>query len=87
MGRRYNCSKTFENFGAKPIPLSIADVMTSIQTGMIDTVYATPATILPLGWHKKMNYLIDMPITYGTGAVLISKDLINSLSEKIEKQF
>lgn len=74
--------KTFENFGAKPIPLSIADVMTSIQTGMIDTVYATPATILPLGWHKKMNYLIDMPITYGTGAVLISKDLVNSLNEK-----
>lgn len=72
--------KTFENFGAKPIPLSIADVMTAIQTGMIDTVYATPATILPLGWHKKMDFLIEMPITYGSGAVLISKELVSSLT-------
>lgn len=79
--------KTFENFGAKPIPLSIADVMTSIQTGMIDTVYATPATILPLGWHKKMSYLIDMPITYATGAVLISKQTLENMDKNSKDIF
>ncbi len=79
--------KTFENFGSKPIPLSIADVMTSIQTGMIDTVYATPATILPLGWHKKMTYFIDMPITYATGAVLISKKTVDNMKPEIRDKF
>ncbi|MGC8866881.1 MAG: TRAP transporter substrate-binding protein DctP [Elusimicrobiales bacterium] len=79
--------KTFENFGSKPIPLSIADVMTSIQTGMIDTVYATPATIIPLGWHKRMRYFLDMPITYGTGAVLISKKVIDDMRPEIREKF
>lgn len=79
--------KTFENFSAKPIPLSIADVLTSIQTGMIDTVYATPATILPLGWHKKMTYLIDMPITYATGAVLISKQTLEKMDKETREIF
>lgn len=77
--------KTFERFGSKPIPLSISDVMTSIQTGMINTVYATPATIIPLGWHNKMNYIIDMPITYGSGAVLLSKKTFDILQEKDKK--
>lgn len=77
--------KTFENYGTKPIPLSIADVMTSIQTGMIDSVYATPATIIPLGWHTKMVYLLDMPITYASGAVLISKKIFDKLSEDEQK--
>ncbi|MCX7698949.1 MAG: TRAP transporter substrate-binding protein DctP, partial [Candidatus Goldbacteria bacterium] len=79
--------KTFENFGASPIPVSIADVMTSIQTGMSDTVYATPATILPLGWHKKMNYILDIPITYGTGAVLISKEVIERMDNQTKDIF
>ncbi|MCX7647205.1 MAG: TRAP transporter substrate-binding protein DctP, partial [Elusimicrobiales bacterium] len=77
--------KTFEKYGTKPIPLSIADVMTSIQTGMIDTVYATPATIIPLGWYNKMNYILDMPITYASGAVLISKETFDKLSEEDKK--
>jgi len=77
--------KTFEKYGTKPIPLSIADVMTSIQTGMIDSVYATPATIIPLGWHSKMTYILDMPITYATGAVLLSKKIFDKLSNDEKK--
>lgn len=79
--------KTFKNFGASPIPLSISDVMTSIQTGMIDTVYATPASIIPLGWHKKMEYLLDLPITYGIGAVLISKQTLDLMDGKTKEVF
>ncbi|MEF3280938.1 MAG: TRAP transporter substrate-binding protein DctP [Elusimicrobiota bacterium] len=77
--------KTFETFGVKPIPLSISDVMTSIQTGMINTVYATPATIIPLGWHNNMNYILDMPITYASGAVLLSKATFEKLKEEDKK--
>jgi TRAP-type C4-dicarboxylate transport system substrate-binding protein len=77
--------KTFEKYGTNPIPLSIADVMTSIQTGMIDSVYATPATIIPLGWHSKMTYILDMPITYASGAVLLSKDIFSKLSSENQK--
>lgn len=76
---------TFEAMGIKAIPLSIADVMTSLQTGMINAVYGTPATIIPLQWYSKMKYAMDPPITNASGAVLLSKKTFDSLSPEDSK--
>ncbi|PIS48039.1 MAG: ABC transporter substrate-binding protein [Elusimicrobia bacterium CG08_land_8_20_14_0_20_51_18] len=71
---------TFEAMGVKPIPLSITDVMTSLQTGMIDAVYGAPAAIIPLQWYNKMKYALDLPITNASGAILLSKKTADSLT-------
>lgn len=77
---------TFEQLGIKPIPLSIADVMTSLETGMINSVYGTPATIIPLQWYNKMKYVLDIPITNASGAVLLSKKTFDSLKPEDQKK-
>ncbi len=64
---------TFKAFGLNPIPLSITDVLTSLQTGLIDAVYTSPMACIALQWFTKVNYIIDVPLTNSTGAVLISK--------------
>ena len=71
---------TFAAMKIKPIPLSITDVMTSLQTGMINAVYSAPATVIPLQWYTKMKYAFSLPIATATGAVVISKKAFNSLS-------
>jgi len=73
---------TFEEMKIKPIPLSITDVMTSLQTGMINAVYATPTTIIPLQWYNKMKFAIDIPITNSSGAILLSKKTFDALSKE-----
>jgi TRAP-type C4-dicarboxylate transport system substrate-binding protein len=76
---------TFAAMKIKPIPLSITDVMTSLQTGMINAVYSAPATVIPLQWYTKMKYAMTLPIATASGAVVISKKVFDTLSKEDQK--
>lgn len=54
------------------VPLSLPDVLSSISTGIIDSAYAPPLGIMALQWHTKVKYLINFPVAYSIGALLIS---------------
>jgi TRAP-type C4-dicarboxylate transport system substrate-binding protein len=83
--------ETFSVMGTNPIPLSITDVTTALNTGMIDTVYAPPLGALALQWYLKSKYMTSLPLAHATGAVLISRrffDKIPSdLSEILQHDF
>ena len=57
--------------GVSPIQLSLANVYTALQTGLIDTVGAPAMGAIALQWHTKVKYLTDVPLTYLTGAFVI----------------
>lgn len=57
--------------GVSPIQLSLSDVYTALQTGLIDTVGAPAMGAIALQWHTKLTYLTDVPLTYLTGAFVI----------------
>ncbi|MBU2574791.1 MAG: TRAP transporter substrate-binding protein DctP [Elusimicrobia bacterium] len=76
---------TFSALKLNPIPLSITDVMTSLQTGMINGIYASPLSVLALQWHTKMKYAFSLSIANASGAVVISKKLFNTLSKEDRK--
>jgi TRAP-type C4-dicarboxylate transport system substrate-binding protein len=59
--------------GLSPVPLSVADVMTGLQTGLVDTVAAPPVAAVALQGFTKANFVTDLPITYVYGALLISQ--------------
>jgi len=62
-----------EQAGVTPIPLPIPDVLTSLQTGLIDTVYASPLAMIALQWFTKVKYQTDEPFTIAIGGNLMSK--------------
>lgn len=64
---------TFKTIGINPIQLSITDVLTSLQTGLITGAYASPLAIVSLQWNTATNYLMEYPLTNSSGAVVISK--------------
>ncbi|MDK9699201.1 MAG: TRAP transporter substrate-binding protein DctP [bacterium] len=70
----------FQSFGITPIPLSVQDVMTSLQTGMVDVVYASPLAAIALQWQTRTKYVTEQPVTYASGAVLLSKTAYNKLT-------
>ena len=53
-------------------PLSLPDVLTGLSTGMVDAAYATPMGILSLQWNSKVKYLVNFPVAYAIGALLVS---------------
>jgi TRAP-type C4-dicarboxylate transport system substrate-binding protein len=65
-----------------PVPLPITDVMTSLQTGLISSVYISPLACIALQWFTRVKYTTALPITHALGAVVIS----NAAWEKIPEQ-
>lgn len=72
-------------YRVKPIPLSIGDVLTGLQTGLIDTVGAPPIVTLALQWHTQVKYLTDVPLLYSTALMVINKRSFNKLSAADQK--
>jgi len=70
----------FTAFEVSPIPLALPDVLTSLQMGVVDAVYAPPLACIALQWFTRVNYMTDVPITYGFGAMLVSKKSLKKVS-------
>jgi len=64
---------SFKSAGISPIPLPISDVLTGLQTGLINTVAASPIATIALQWHTKVKYLTDTPISYFTATLAIDR--------------
>lgn len=56
-----------------PISLGVGDVLTALQTGLLDTVFNTPTGMLSLQWFSKINYMTDLPLSYAFGGFLVSE--------------
>ncbi len=70
----------FKSFDVAAVPLAAPDVLTSLQTGIIDAVYASPLAAVALQWFTRVKFMTDVPITHGLGAVLVSKRALGKVS-------
>ena len=66
-------ARTLEAFGISPIPLTIAEVLQSLTSGAIDTVAAPPVAVLPLLWHTRLKYVLDLPFMYIYSPLVVSE--------------
>jgi TRAP-type C4-dicarboxylate transport system substrate-binding protein len=69
----------FKELGVNPIPLSIPDILIALQTGMIDTVYASPLAAISMQWFTKVSYMTDVPLAYSAGAVVFQKSVLEKI--------
>jgi TRAP-type C4-dicarboxylate transport system substrate-binding protein len=70
----------FKAFEVSPIPLALPDVLTSLQMGVVNAVYAPPLACVALQWHTRVKYMTDVPVSYGFGAMLVSSEVLKKLS-------
>jgi TRAP-type transport system periplasmic protein len=73
--------QAYKELGVQPIPLSITNVLLSLQTGMVNTVYASTQGALALQWFTKVKYVSQLRMGYATGGVLISKKKFDKLPQ------
>jgi TRAP-type transport system periplasmic protein len=60
--------------GLKPVVLSSADIVPSLQTGMIDCVPNVPLYMLTTRLHERAKFMMDTAWSYMVGATLVRKD-------------
>jgi len=64
--------QTVASFDITPIPLSIADVLSGLQTGLINSVAVPPVGAIALQWHTQLKHVYDLPLMYVYGLLAIN---------------
>jgi TRAP-type transport system periplasmic protein len=62
----------FAAAGISSIPANVTDVLTSLQTGSLETVFGPPTAAVAVQWHTKIRYYNTMRLTYAIGGVFLS---------------
>jgi TRAP-type C4-dicarboxylate transport system substrate-binding protein len=75
----------YKQIGATGVPLSIAEVYGGMQTGMIDTFWATSALAAALQWHSTANYVSASGLGFINGAIVIRRAAWEPLPEAGKK--
>jgi hypothetical protein len=69
----------FESLGISPIPLPLSDVLTGLQTGLIDTVATSYTGAIALQWYTQVKYVTEMPLMYIYGTMIIDRNAFEKL--------
>ena len=73
-------------FGIKPIPLTLVDVLSGLQTGLIDTVTSPPLGAVALQWHTRIRYILDIPFVYVYSLVILDNRALSNVNEADQRQ-
>jgi len=71
---------SMEALSLSPVTLPLTDVLTGLQTGLIDIVAISPIAALVLQWHTKVKYITEMPLVYSLGFMAIDKRAFDKIS-------
>lgn len=69
-----------EALGVAPVSLPITDVLTGLQTELIDTVMGPPVGIIVMQWHTAVSYVSELPLAYIYAGLLIEKRYWNKIA-------
>lgn len=76
---------TMEALSLSPVTLPLTDVLTGLQTGLIDIVAMSPVGAVVLQWHTKVKFVTDMPLVYTMGFMAIDKKAFGKISPADQK--
>lgn len=72
--------EAMKSLDLSPVTLPMTDVLTGLQTGLIDIVAIPPVVALALQWHTKVDYVTQLPVLYAMGFMAISERQFGKLS-------
>lgn len=74
-------ARALASFDITPIPLSIADVLGGLQTGLINGVAVPPVAAVALQWHTQLDHVLELPLLYVYGLLTVSDRQFDKLSD------
>jgi TRAP-type C4-dicarboxylate transport system substrate-binding protein len=71
----------FKALGIAPVMMPITDVLTGLQTDLLDSVVVPPVGAIVFQWHTRLKYITDLPVAYTYGTLIIDAKSFSRLSE------
>ena len=81
----YVTVELFKRFGFNAIPVSETDILTSLQTGMINSMQTVPILSLSSGWFALMPNMLDLKWAVFIGAVIIDERVWSKIRPEHQK--
>lgn len=80
--------ETYKMMGVKNFtPLPLTEVLTSLQTGMVNSVFGTCYSTVGLQWHTQVKYMTRFKAAFSPGAILVDKKVFDALSPEYQQIF
>ena len=70
----------FKSLGISPVTMPLTDVLTGLQTELLDSAAVSPVGAVVLQLHTKLKYISDLPLSYVYGALVIDSKAFSRLS-------
>ena len=83
----YVTVELFKRFGFNAIPVSETDILTSLQTGMINSIQTVPILSLSSGWFALMPNMLDLKWAVFIGAVIIDERVWSKNTTRTSKSY
>lgn len=74
----------FKECKTTPIPVQISDILTSLKTSQIDTVFSPPYALLAMQWAPSVTYATDFIITFMVGSVMVDAKMFDSMPKEYQ---
>lgn len=71
----------FKSLGIAPVMMPVTDVLTGLQTDLLDSVAVPPVGAIVFQWHTRLKYITDLPVAYVYGALIIDSKAFSRLTE------
>lgn len=71
----------FDALGISPVSMPLTDVLTGLQTELLDSVSMSPMGAVVLQLHTKLKYITRLPLAYVYGALIIEDQFFSRLAD------
>ena len=75
----------YKNAEIATVPREVTQVLSSLYSGQLNTLAASPYVAIALQWYDKFKYMTDLPVNVGVGATVITKEKFDQLSAEHQK--
>jgi TRAP-type C4-dicarboxylate transport system substrate-binding protein len=78
---------SMEALNLAPVSLPVTDVLTGLQTGLLDVVAAPPVGVIALQWHTRVKYMTSEPLMYTMGLMAVDATAFGKLDAADQTAF
>ena len=76
----------FKTMGFHLVETDMTDIGPRLANNMINAFYQTPAAVAPLGLHKTLKHMLDMPLAPFLGAIVVNRVTWNKISADRQRE-
>ncbi len=81
-----NMQQAFKELGFHVVPLHMNEIMTALQTGMVEAYYAPPLLSAAYQWFALTNHMCDMRVSPLVGSLVFGKRFWDRVPDDLEEE-